>query len=130
MENRKILIDTTIVIDYLRAGNKEKSYFVKLYKDFDLYMSVISVFELFNGATSEQKKLDVETICDVLELIDFDVHTAKLSSELYQDLLQKNKMIEFRDILIGATALQYNILIATLNVKHFERIRNLEIVEL
>jgi len=36
-------------------------------------------------------------------------------------------MIDLADILIGATAVTHNIPIATLNVKHFERIKDLKI---
>lgn len=38
-------------------------------------------------------------------------------------------MIDLADILIGATAVTYNIPIATTNVKHFDRIQGLEVVK-
>lgn len=37
-------------------------------------------------------------------------------------------MIDLADILIGATALTHDIPLATLNIKHFERIKGLEII--
>jgi predicted nucleic acid-binding protein len=37
-------------------------------------------------------------------------------------------MIEIPDMLIGATAKANNLKLATLNKKHFERIKNLEII--
>jgi tRNA(fMet)-specific endonuclease VapC len=37
-------------------------------------------------------------------------------------------MIDLADILIGATALTHDIPLATLNTKHFERIKGLEII--
>jgi predicted nucleic acid-binding protein len=37
-------------------------------------------------------------------------------------------MIDLADILIGATALTHDIPLATLNRKHFERIKGLEII--
>jgi tRNA(fMet)-specific endonuclease VapC len=128
MENRRILIDTSLVIDYLRSTDKEKSQFIKLFKKNELCLSVISIFELYNGATSEIKKKDIEIICNDIETIDFDLKTAKLSSQIYLDLRNKNKIIEFRDILISATAIQNDLPIATLNKKHFERIDNLQII--
>jgi tRNA(fMet)-specific endonuclease VapC len=45
------------------------------------------------------------------------------------DLLKANKMIDLADILIGATAVTYNIPIATLNFKHFDRIEGLKIIK-
>ena len=130
MENRRILIDTSIVIDYLRRQDKSDTKFVKLFKNNELCLSAISVFELYNGATNESKKMDIETICNNVEIIDFDLNTAKLASEVYRNLRLKNKLIEFRDILISSAAIQYILPIATLNVKHFERIDNLQLINL
>jgi len=48
---------------------------------------------------------------------------------VYLDLRRKNKLIEFRDILIASTALLFDIKIATLNRKHFDRIEKLEIID-
>ena len=36
-------------------------------------------------------------------------------------------MIEFRDIFIGATALELNVMLLTLNEKHFERIKEIKL---
>lgn len=37
-------------------------------------------------------------------------------------------MIDIADLFIGATALTHNLPIATLNIKHFNRIKGLEII--
>jgi len=89
MENRRVLIDTSIVIEYLRSSERQKSNFIKLYKDNELIISVISVFELFNGATTEKKKQDIENICNEIETLDFDIETAKMASEIYRQLRLK-----------------------------------------
>lgn len=122
MESNRVLIDTSIVIEYLRSHNRAQTTFTKFFNDNELYLSPISVFELFNGATSEAKKQDVENICQQVIVLDFSLETAKIASEIYLDLRTKNKLIEFRDILIAATSLQYTLPIATLNKKHFERV--------
>lgn len=62
MENRRVLIDTSIVIEYLRSQNRKVSTFVKLFEDKELCMSTISIFELYNGATTESKKQDIEAL--------------------------------------------------------------------
>ena len=122
MESSGILIDTSIVIDYLRSRNRAQTNFIKLFKDSRLYLSTISVFELLNGSTSEAKRLDVETVSAEINILDFNIDTAKIASEIYRDLRTKNQLIEFRDILIAASALQHDLPLATLNRKHFERV--------
>ncbi len=130
MEDRRILIDTSIVIDYLRSQKRDKTIFVNLFDNNELCISVISIFELYNGATSEDKKQEIVTLSEEIEVIDFTIETAKIASDVYLDLRRRNKLIEFRDILIASTALQFDIKIATLNRKHFERIEKLNIIDL
>ena len=64
-----------------------------------------------------------------LTVIPFDKTCSDTAIAIYLNLLKINKMIDLADILIGATALTHNIPIATLNVKHFERIKSLEILK-
>lgn len=116
------------MIDYLRSHNRAQTAFAKLFIDNELYLSPISVFELFNGATSEAKKQDVENICQQVIVLDFSLDTAKIASEIYLDLRTKNQLIEFRDILIAASALQHDLPLATLNRKHFERVNGVIIL--
>jgi predicted nucleic acid-binding protein len=129
MENRRILIDTSVVIDYLRSSERKNTLFVRLFNKYDLCLSVISVFELYNGATNINKKQEIQILCDELIIVDLNFETAKLASEIFLDLRKKNKIIEFRDILIGATSIHLDIMIATLNKKHFNRIENIIIFE-
>ena len=102
--------------------------FIELFQKYELYISVILVFELYNGASTDSKSNDIETVCKNIEILDFDLSSAKLSSEIFRNLRSKNKLIEFRDILIGATALKNNMPIATLNKKHFIRIAGIKIL--
>jgi predicted nucleic acid-binding protein len=63
-----------------------------------------------------------------LTVIPFDKACSISAVTIYSNLLKSNKMIDLADILIGATAVTYNIPIATLNIKHFVRIQGLEII--
>jgi len=64
-----------------------------------------------------------------LRVIPFDKACSNCAVTIYLDLLKANKMIDLADILIGATAVAYNIPIATLNVKYFDRIEGLKIIK-
>jgi len=129
MENRRVLIDTGIVIEYLRKQKKENTQLVKLFKEFDLCLSVISVFELYNGAINDSKRNDIETVCKNMKIINIDLSISKKASEIYRKLRNQNKLIEFRDILIGATAIEQKISIATKNKKHFIRLPQINILD-
>jgi tRNA(fMet)-specific endonuclease VapC len=52
------------------------------------------------------------------------------SVKIYKDLKKKNKMISIPDIFIASTAISNQIPIATLNQKHFVRVRGLKFIDL
>jgi predicted nucleic acid-binding protein len=59
--------------------------------------------------------------------LSFNSNVADVASEIAKKLKAKNKIIEFRDIFIAATAIANDIPLSTFNVKHFERIDDLEL---
>ena len=127
MATRKLLVDTSIIIDFLRKKKKENSLFWKLINEYDCYISTITEFELFCGATTKGKKCDLEKIINSLQIIDLDEGVSLKSAEIFISLRQKNKNIEFRDIFIASTAIVANLPLATLNKKHFNRISELNL---
>lgn len=90
-------------------------------------ISVITLFELYAGATNDAKWNDVIRLTEDLSILPFTKRISELSAKISLDLRKRNKIIEFRDIFIAATAIDKNIPLKTLNTKHFNRIRNLEL---
>ena len=127
MANRKILIDTSIIIEYVRKKNKAKTILYKLYKSYDeLFISSITVFEIFVGVNIKNVNL-INQLFEGFRILPFDLTIAKIASQVYNELKSQNKIIEFRDIFIAATAIGNSLSVVTLNTKDFERIPNLEL---
>lgn len=129
MGNNGILVDTTILIDFLRKKNKEKALlwkFKEIYKT--LSISSISVFELYAGAIDNRKINDVKSLLKWLDIIEFDEEIAEMAGNIFIALKRQNNIIDYRDLFIGTTAVFYNLDIATLNIDHFENIPNIKIV--
>ena len=95
---------------------------------YDCYVSVITVFELYNGVKTKDHSKILNTIFSRIETLDFNKETAITAAEIYKKFKKDNQLIEFRDIFIAATALSENIPLSTLNLKHFERIKVLKII--
>jgi predicted nucleic acid-binding protein len=127
METGSLLIDTSILIDHLRKKKKRKSQFYKIIGNYTIYVSTITLFELFAGGKDEQKKQDIENIIEYLKILPFTKETAKKAGEIYLSLRSENKLIEAKDLFIAATALSHNLPLMTLNVKHFDRVAELKI---
>ena len=54
MEDRRILIDTSVVIDHFRKKNKQKSLLYELSKENTLFLSAISKFKFLVGTKLSQ----------------------------------------------------------------------------
>jgi tRNA(fMet)-specific endonuclease VapC len=128
MDNPKILIDTSVIIDHFRKKDKTNTLLIQLYKKYLLYISSVTVFELYNGATSQQKVNDIELLLKNVKVLDFTSKVALEASKIYRQLLSENKIIEFRDIFIASTAITNKIPVSTFNQNHFERIKGLRII--
>lgn len=130
MATQRILIDSSVIIEYFRKEKKEKASLYKLFQHgHNLFISALTVYELLCGAKSDRLQHDTEKILTLFDIIDFGPAEAAKASQLYKQLKIQNKIIETIDILIVATALSHELKIATLNTTHFNRIENLPFVE-
>jgi len=130
MAHRRVLVDTSIIIDFLRKQNKKKSYLWRIKENNTCFMSSVTLFELLAGAKTERHFDDIKRITKWIESICFDDDIAKIASEILKELRAKNDIIDFRDIFIGATAKCYNLHIATLNTGHFQRVSDLSVIDI
>ena len=127
MENQRILIDTSIFVDYFRKQKKQRAILYSLSNEYRLSTSVICYFEFCVGSKEKDKDF-LHALFHEIEISDFDKIIAIKASNLYKMLKSKNQLIDFRDLFIAATAITNNMPLATLNVKHFERVEELELL--
>lgn len=128
MDNPKIIVDTFIFIEYLRKKDKTKTLLYSAIDNYRLNLSSITVFELFAGATTEDKKKDIDLLLSEVVVIPFFYKTAIFAGQIYNLLRKKNRLVEFRDIFIAATTLSNNMPLLTLNKKHFKHIDELKLI--
>ncbi len=126
---KRFLLDTNICISLLKNkyGIREKIIEVE---PKNCFVSEITIAELYYGASKsnnrEERIKDVEFIATK-----FDVLPIFPALELFGDIKAKleadgNRIDDF-DILIGATALVNNMVVVTDNIKHLERLPNINI---
>ncbi len=94
----------------------------------------INASELFKGAYLSERVDDnlkaVSGILDRLKLLDFTFRAAKHYGEIYSELKEKGELIGDMDILVASITLTSNEKLITKNIKHFNRIKVLEIANL
>ncbi|MGF7140912.1 type II toxin-antitoxin system VapC family toxin [Roseimarinus sediminis] len=128
MESSGMVIDTSVFIEFLRAKNKKATTLFGIADDIPLYLSAVTIYELYMGAPTPEKEADIRILTEDIPVLPFDLVVAKKSSQIYHHLRKTNKIIEFRDIFIAASALVYRLPLKTINRKHFERIPELTLV--
>jgi tRNA(fMet)-specific endonuclease VapC len=126
MEYEKLLIDTSILIDYFRKKKVENSILFHLVDNYDLNISVITEFEFLIGF-SDERLFFAKEIISQMEIFDINKSITEVARLIYQKLKKINKLIPIPDLFIASTAMHYNIPLATLNKKHFENIEDIKI---
>jgi tRNA(fMet)-specific endonuclease VapC len=129
MENSDILVDTSVIIAYLRKKKKEDTLLYKLAGSYQLYTSSVVEFELFCGALDKKKHQSVEEVLSAFTILPFSSDISQEAAHIYKYLKQNNLLIEIRDIFIAATAVVNNMPLVTVNKKHFYRINQLQLLE-
>lgn len=129
MADNLILVDTSILIDYYRKTQKEKTIWIALVRQgYAFAISAITKYEIYSGATSGQLTF-WNNIFQVITILPFDELSVDTAVTLNSALKKKRKQINLADLFIAATAVSNKLALATLNRKHFERIDMLSLVE-
>ena len=128
MADKKLMIDTSLLIDYFRKTDKNNARLVKHFRNYgQLYISSITEFEVLNGA----KQLHLEFWNGMLPrftVLDFDSNAARQAAAITEQLKSKRKTIDKPDLFIAATAVAHGLQFDTLNIKHFIHIDKLIMV--
>jgi len=95
-----------------------------------IYITGLTVYELFKGVSfikEKQIQQEVEDFVECVDILQLDTDIEKKAGEIYADLRKKGLQISDADILIAATVLENDSILVTNNHKHFKRISNLKI---
>lgn len=122
----KLVIDTSILIDYLRGGIKWEKLLSEFERDAEIYLPTIVIFELFSGKSTSNPKIakEINDFIKFFQRIELTEKIAKRAGALFRDV---SKNLGAPDYIIAASALELNATIVTLNKKHFEQITNLNL---
>lgn len=125
----KVVVDSSIIIDYLRGGRKWDDFIGSVERDTQLFLPTVVIFELFSGNSTREKRKLQEMIAFISEFqrIDLNEDIAKVAGELFRDTKIK---IQAADCIIAASALQVNAQVVSLNQKHFAQISNINLYPL
>lgn len=127
MRNNAVLVETTVLVDYLRGSDAAAEYLDKARADGDLLCSAITHAELIVGS---RPRGEIRAIDQLLARFENEP-IANGDSTRALTWLRKyyhSRGVWFHDCLLGAAALRRKISIATLNEKHFKALPGVKVV--
>ena len=130
-----VLLDTNICIHLInrRPGFERALRRVSGRSFGEICISAITSSELHYGAAKSTKKKENTAALDEFlsrfEVLDYPVEAASSYGSVRADLERSGKPIGNNDLLIAAHALAVGASVATANVKEFERVRGLKVLD-
>lgn len=127
-----VCLDTSFVIDIIR-NNKDavlkKESLEKTHEP--LMIASPTIIELIRGfrsrRISETQKEKVNQFLNAISTFSLDKESAIAAGNIEIDLLNRGQPIDITDIMIAAIAKANNEKIITRNLKHFKRIKGVEV---
>ena len=120
------LINTSLLVDYLRGAADARAYFALARAAGRLSTHVACAAELHTGVKSRRDARGVERLLAALEVLLPDESDLRRSLSLLARLRPAHG-IEWNDCLIASTALRLGLTVATRNDKHFAAIPGLTV---
>jgi len=112
------ILDTDIIIDYLRKYEYTRYLLDRWSKPGLLAVSTLTYVEIYQGTRPEEKE-NTQLLLNGLTTIPLDVSIAKIAGELLCNLRLQDLTIGIADAIIGATALFLSVPLITNNTEHY-----------
>jgi toxin FitB len=135
----RYLLDTNVISQLSKDRPHEKVLtWINNRNEDDLFLSVATLLEIRYGIErsdvgKKREELEHWLVHDLQDRFDdrivpIEKHTADLTGRIIARSQREGWKMESMDALIGATAMVHDMTLATLNLKHFERL-GVELVE-
>lgn len=112
------LIDTDIVIDYLRRHEYARELLERFSREGMLAISVITHLEVYQGIRPGEEER-TNAFLDGFVSMPVDVPLARRAGKLLSELRSRGITVGMGDAIIGATALSLNLPLLTNNTQHY-----------
>jgi predicted nucleic acid-binding protein len=130
MEATRVLIDSNLFIEHIRAKRKETTPLARIQEHrHRLMTSSIVAAELYYGARSPLMRTEVEKVLFGVEIVSFTAQMAWQVSIEAERLKARNDVISFRDLAIACAALAGGLPVATHNRAEFRRVDGLRLFD-
>lgn len=130
----EIIIDADVVIAAERGDLDLETWLSSLGEDRPA-VAAVTVAELWHGverASSSYKENRLQYLKEFLSAVSvlpYTERTAYVHARIWAELVSDGRMIGLYDVIVAATALERGSAVATLNRRHFSRIKGLNLID-
>ena len=125
-------LDSDLIIAHLQGNQTATEAIKKLELKDILVTTSINIFEILFGVFNSKYPEDRENAdksLSSLDVLEFGRKEAEFAGKVYADMMKKGKPISLKDLFIGSTALSAHSEMVTRNVRDFQRIPGLKVIE-
>lgn len=133
-----LILDSSVVIAAERRGHTVRQILEQIkaaHGEIDIGLSVVTIAELMHGAyrakdeSHKRRRLAfIDRLCIDVPVHPVTVEIARRVGRIEGEQAAQGIMIVFEDLAFGVTALHLGFDVATINVRHFQRIAGLKVV--
>lgn len=120
---KKILLDTSVLIDFLRRKDRSDALLSKISSN-DFYISIVTHTELYSGKSVWEKKearRELEKFLSIIKVLPLITEISQIAGKIKA----YNNDRTILDCIIAGTAIYHKLDLATLNTKDFEKIKGI-----
>ena len=121
---KRYLLDSDIVVEYLRGQKPAIKFLEKL--DGDLFLSVITVAEMFAGIKGLEEEQALEHFLQVFEVVSIDEDMA-MKGGLYKKDFHPSHGVGLADSLIAVTADRIQATLVTFNRRYYPMLKDITV---
>lgn len=125
------VVDTDILSMFFRGHEKVVERFDEYLDMYDrINISIITYYEIMSGLKyrDAQKQLgEFQRFLEYVQILPLTVTSIDASADIYAKLRRRGDLIDDIDILIAGVAIVNEMVIATNNERHFDRIDGLQV---
>ena len=121
---KRFLLDTDVVVEYLRGSKQAIAFLEKL--EGSVFLSVITVAELFAGVSGTEERQSVDQFLQAFHIIPIDEELAKEGC-LYRKEFFPSHGVGLADALLAATADRVHATFVTFNRRHFPMLKDIKV---
>lgn len=126
MPAANLLINTDVIIDFLRGNPKAIYYLENAQSKHNCYLTTITIAELYSGVREGDEKNLLDLFVNEFRIAHLNETSARKAGLFRRDF-GKSHDVGLADCLIGAIAEELEAILITLNKKHFPMLRKIKV---